>query len=214
MVDCPLKDLQKRIGAGVIYLTTLEVQELKEEHAKGDCRWQEFSDWVHENYEFNNVRLFAVSAKTAKQFAKMEVFESFASLKAKRDARKVSNDATRFFTRFSQMRQTTGFDAFLDVHCAGDKAFNRYMQQVRKAEVIAKKRMGATNTGEPVEQDVFKIGQDTISLAPLSKMRKTYLDMQEKQPFLADSIAGMRTWNSRFADMCVEALTYVYPNRA
>lgn len=214
VVDCPLKDLQKRIGKGVIYLTTLQVQALKEEHASGDCRWHDFDDWVHENYEMNNVRLFAVSAKTAKEFAKMEVFESFDNLQAKREARKVSNDATRFFTRFSKMRGVAGFDAFLDVHCTGDKAFNRYMQQVRRVEMIAFKQMGATNTGEPVEQDVFKIGQETVSLAPLSKMVKTYLDMQEKQPFLADAIAGMRTWNSKFADMCAEALTYVYPNRA
>ncbi len=214
VVDCPLKDLQKRIGAGVIYLTTLEAKELKEEHAKGNCRWQNFEDWVHENYEMNNVRLFAVSAKTAKEFEKMEVFESFASLQAKRAARQVSNDATRFFTRFSQMRQLAGFDAFIDVHCAGDKAFNRYMQQVRKAEVIAHKRMGAVNTGVSVTQDVFKIGQMSVSLAPLGKMVKTYLDMQEKQPFLADAIAGMRTWNNKFNAMCAEALTYVYPNRA
>jgi len=214
VVDCPLKDLQKNIGKGVIYLTTLEVQALKEEHANGDCRWQDFDAWVHENYEMNDVRLFAVSAKTAKEFAKMEVFESFANLQAKREARKVTNDATRFFTRFWQMRQIAGFDAFLDLHCAGDKAFNRYMQQVRKAEVIAHKRMGATNTGESITQDVFKIGQMSVSLAPLGKMVKTYLDMQEKQPFLADAIAGMRTWNTKFNAMCAEALTYVYPNRA
>jgi hypothetical protein len=111
------------------------------------------------------------------------------------------------------MRSQVGFDSFIDIHCAGDKAFNRYMKQVTKLETRARK-MYAANTQVPVEQTEFKIGQDTISLAPLARMVKTYLDMQENQPFLADSIAGMRNWAPAYQKKCVEALKYVYPGRA
>jgi hypothetical protein len=213
VVDTTLENLQGRIGYGILYLNNLQLQALKDEHAQGDCRWQDFDTWVHENYEINNVRLFVVSAKTYKVFQQLGVFSSFEEAQAKRAARVETNDATRFFTRLSMMRSQVGFDSFIDIHCAGDKAFNRYMKQVTKLETRARK-MYAANTQVPVEQTEFKIGQDTISLAPLARMVKTYLDMQENQPFLADSIAGMRNWAPAYQKKCVEALKYVYPGRA
>ena len=213
VVDTTLENLQGRVGYGILYLNNVQLESLKDEHKNSNCSWMSFDDWVHENYETNSVRLFVVSAKTYKTFQQLEVFSSFEEAQAKRAARKESNDATRFFTRLSMMRSTVGFDSFIDIHCAGDPAFNRYMRQVTKLEGRARK-MGATNTQVQVEQTEFKIGQDTISLAPLAKMVKTYLDMQENQPFLADAIANMRSWAPAFKEKCIEALTYVYPGRA
>lgn len=213
VVDTTLENLQRSVGCGILYLNNVQLESLKEEHKNSNCSWMTFDDWVHENYENNKIRLFVVSAKTYKTFEQLEVFSSFEAAQAKRAERKVSNDATRFFTRLSMMRTVVGFDSFIDIHCAGDPAFNRYMKQVTKLEKRACK-MGATNTQVQVEQTEFKIGQDTISLAPLSKMVKTYLDMQENQPFLADAIASMRNWAPAYKEKCNEALKYVYPGRA
>ena len=210
VVDLPLKDLQKNIRKGVIYLTTLQVQELKEEHQQSDCRWQEFSDWLHDKYESDSVRLFAVSAKAAKEFGKMEVFESFESYKTKLEARK-NSDASALLEWYYNTN-TSGKDVFLSLCAAADPSFQKAYNEVIAMINTAKNR-GVTRSLAPVEQTQFSYMNKTVSINFLQKALKVYADLEANSPFMYESIGGVRAWNPKFKEVANDLFKYLQPNK-
>ena len=215
VIDTTLTQLTKNY-ASAVYLTRAEVDEVKADHAaNSEYRYYSLADFVKEKYERGTLtRLVEVSAKTAKEFAKLGVFTSFADYKAKRAQRNAyAQDAMSFVTQFYNLRSEC--HDFLDVVADMNSEFKAYYKNLENK--VTDITNNVTLTGQDVADidtpvTELNVGHERLSLKRLQREVTVYKKRMEKQPFLMSAIADLRNWQDGYADKVAEAAKYLYPN--
>ena len=210
--DFELKDLQRNVRSAVLYMTSKEVNALKETHKASDCRWQEFSDWVYQTFELPaNISFFAVSEKSAKEFKEMGMFTDYVSWASKQGARG-NSDIHHLRAFVEKFRSQPALPYFLEAYCQADESFAKAYDQVMKLDQIAKKR-GVTNTAVcPNNKTTFSYMNHTVSVAPIVKAINLY-NKRGEGDFLTDAICNMRSYGGGYKSKCEQAFAFLMPNR-
>jgi len=210
--DFELKDLQRNVRGAVLYMTSKEVNALKETHKVSDCHWQEFSDWVYETFERPaNISFFAVSEKSAKEFKEMGMFTDYVSWASKQEARG-NSDIHQLRAFVEKFRSQSRIPYFLEAYCQADESFAKAYDQVMKLDQIASKR-GVTNTAVcPDNKTTFSYMNYTVSVAPIAKAINLY-NKRGEGDFLTEAICYMRSYGGSYKSKCEQAFALLMPNR-
>ncbi len=210
--DFELKDLQRMVRGAVLYMTSKEVNALKEVHKESDCRWMDFSDWVFETFEKPaNISFFAVSEKAAKEFKEMGVFVDYVSWASKQEARKDS-DIIQLRAFVESFRSQPGAPYFIEACVQADESFAKVYNQVMKLDRIAHMR-GVVQTGTcPEGKTTFSYMNHTVSIAPIVKMLDLY-NKRGEGDFLTEAICNMRSYGGHYKSKCEQAFALLMPNK-
>lgn len=210
--DFELKDLQRNVGGAVLYMTSKEVNALKEVHKESDSRWMAFSDWVAETFENPaDINFFAVSEKAAKEFKEMDVFVDYVSWASKQEARKES-DIIHLRAFVENFRYKHDLPYFIEAYAQADKSFAKVYEQVMELERIAKVR-GVNNRGTcPEGKTTFSYMNHTVSVEPIVKMIEVY-NKRGEGDFLTEAICSMRSFSGDYKKKCEQAFSLLMPNR-
>jgi len=209
--DFELNQLQRMVGGAVLYMTSKEVNALKEVHKESDCRWMEFSEWVRQTFETPaNISFFAVSEKAAKEFKEMGVFVDYVSWASKQEAR--SNSDIHHLRAFvDSFKSAPGLPYFIEACAQADKSFAKVYDQVLKLDRIASKR-GVSNTACPDGKTTFSYMNYTVSVEPIVKMINMY-NKRGEGDFLTEAICSMRSYGSDYKSKCEQAFALLMPNK-
>ncbi len=210
--DFELKNLQRMVGGPVLYMTSKEVNALKETHKESDCRWMDFTDWVSETFEKPaNISFFAVSEKSAKEFKEMGMFTDYVSWASKQEARG-NSDIHHLRAFVEKFRSQPALPYFLEAYCQADECFAKAYDQVMKLDRIANKRGVSKTAVCPDDKTTFSYMNHTVSVAPIVKAMNLY-NKRGEGDFLTEAICGMRSYGGSYKSKCEQAFALLMPNR-
>ena len=210
--DFELNQLQRMVGGAVLYMTSKEVNALKEVHKESDCRWMEFSEWVRQTFEQPaNMSFFAVSEKAAKEFKEMGVFVDYVSWASKQEARS-NSDIYHLRAFVESFRSASGLPYFIEACAQADKSFAKVYDQVLKLDRIASKRGVSKTAVCPEGKTTFSYMNYTVSVEPIVKMINMY-NKRGEDDFLIEAICGMRSFGSNYKNKCKQAFALLMPNK-
>lgn len=208
--DFELKELQRIIGRGVIYMTSKQLEELKTEHKESNASWQTLSDYVASEYETKGCSLFVVSAKAAKEFKEMEVFTDFESYRSKvasREGQEVRK-LLHWYETYSTENET-----FWEMRAKSDPSFAMTLNAVKSMVNSARKRGFTSVYAEGEHPKQYSFMSKTVSIAPLMRTVLILAKFKVESPFMYDAIIGIRNWHPTFDVISIDAFKYIFPNR-
>ena len=225
-----LKDSWKgsRDQEQVVYLTTKQVDVIKAERDAKD-RYRDLDEYIRQNYEYSQVRLFAVSEATAKVLRAADKFVDFDTYTAKKNQRTAEHQD--FYNCLSYLFAESAVFGSHSASALKDMAFNTGLlnKEDEKALRNLQNRMyqrgfrftcqnlGDDDTGfsqfDLPKNKVYTYMNKTYNLTPLFRLQAKYEKGYIDQPFLYSAIGEVRNWDENYKTKLVEMTNYVFPNR-
>lgn len=203
---------QKDEKRGYVYCTKADIDIMKQTQKETPgMTYMDFTEYVKEYYEQNNVWFVAVNAKAAKQFKELDVFTSFADYIVRRDARN-NNDLANFLGYMNSLAYENRL--FLDNFAAGNADFGKQYEALRKLQKDLVARGIVAANGKESYPTTYQIMGSNVGVGFINKALKLADKMKEDRPFLHYAFINVKTYTDNYKAICAEAVNYMFLNRA
>lgn len=212
----------------VVYLTTKQVETIKLER-DATSRYTDLDEFIKRNYEYSQVRLFAVSEATAKVLRAANKFVDFDTYMDKKRQRVTEHQD--FYNCLSYLFAESEVFAAQSASALVDMAYNVGMLNKEDIKALRQlqnrmytrgfrftcENLGDNDTGftkfELPETKVYTYMSKTYNLTPLFRLQAKFEKGFVDQPFLYSAIAEVRNWDDNYKTKLAEITDYVFPNR-
>jgi hypothetical protein len=196
---------------GYVYCTKADIEILKDLHKTSGYQYAPFDDFIRDEFERKNVWLVAVNQKSAKQFAELGIFTSFADYYEKLSARR-NNDGAMFMAFFESIQYENRM--FIENLCDADPVFGAKFEAIKKlkSDLYVRGMKPAENPADMQFPDTFQIMGNNVGVKFLKKAVKLGHKLAENKPFLYNAFINVKHYVDTRDKQLAEAFGYMYPN--